>query len=116
MGKIYFIRKNHEDILKENRQILEEMKQVQTTTPRVIERVIEKTVVTSSAPPVEVAPQAPFVPAEEEAVFIPRSDLNANVNLAVETTTEDAGDAKKSAGKLRNKIKKAAKDPAPDGE
>ena len=113
MGKVFFIRKNQEDILKEHRDILEDVRKVQVellgkpSSERVVERFVDR--------PVNVVEQEAVarvevssVP-ETEPLFIPKAE-RAQVSLSVETTSEESENVQESAAKLRKRRKKDSSD------
>lgn len=107
MGKVFFMRKNPEDILAEHREILEEVRKTQatmvagTTTERIIERIVERPM---NAVEQEAVARAQ-VTSEPEPVYIPKTE-RAEVRLSVETINEDSAGAQESAAKLRRTRKK----------
>jgi hypothetical protein len=112
MGKVFFIRKDigyvlneQNRVLSEHRQILEEIKKVQSASPQtIVERIIEKTVVTEAPAKHE---EVVFIP--DEPVFIPRSE-KAEVNLNVMSNSEDAKETKEKARKIRRTKKTEPED------
>ena len=109
MAHLYFIRKSKEELATQaKRELMAQIKQNQPVVERVIERTIVERTEVHGEPVVVPEEQPTFV--VEEQVFIPKSDLQADVSLAVETTTEDAGETKEGAAKLRGKKRKKTED------
>lgn len=96
LGHLFFIRRNPEDLIREQNKLLAKILENQSTTS--VPQVVIQQMATTSAPTVETSEEAPPFEMEDSIPFIPRAaKAEASMGSGIETSASkfNSGDVEK---------------------